>query len=213
VVGGFLRIDEETRVISDPVPARYPWDGPTDLMVAEPGSWRLHQVSTFFSKRALDEVGRFVDEGLRYVLDRELLNRVCRRFPVVTSKRVYAAFRHHTASKSTAESLPFSRELAALHLRDVPLGEAPAIGRRRRALVRRQLAAGYLKLANLEGAGLGAMRALIRAIFEYPPLVLNRSFWVKCLEATGTETLTRRIVGKPRAMFVPRPLSEVVHEL
>ncbi len=82
-------------------------------------------MATFYSRRALSDVGRCVDENLRYVLDRELLNRVCRRFRVVTSPKIYAAFRHHPSSKSTSEILPFSRELAALHLRDAPPGEPP----------------------------------------------------------------------------------------
>ncbi len=214
VVGGFVRIDENSRVISDPVPARYPWQGPTDLMIAEPGSWRLHQVSTFFSKQALVQVGCFVDGSLRYVLDRELLNRVCRCYPVVTSGKVYAAFRHHPASKSTAEILPFSRELAALHLRDAPGDEPARLKRRRRALSRRQLAGGYLKLARATAPGPASARALAAVPFVSARAALTRTYVVRWLDALGIAKPVRRLLRRPQTSpYRNRPLSEVSHEL
>ena len=214
VAGGFIRIDESSRVISDPVPAAYTLPGPADLAVAPPGSWRLHQVSTFYSRRALDTVGRNVDENLRFVLDRELLNRVCRRFPVATSPRVYAAFRHHASSKSTSEIVPFSRELAALHLRDAQVGEPPGLRRRRRALARRQLGAGRLKLARATAPGLWSVVALGAVPLLCPSLVFQRTFVVRWLEALGMAEPVRKVLGKPPPSHpVPRPLSEVIHEL
>lgn len=214
VVGAFVRIDGESRVISAPVPAVYPWGGPVDLMTRPPGSWRLHQVSTFFSRLALDQVGRQVDEGLRFTMDRELLNRVCRRFPVVTSHKVYAAFRTHPASKSTAEILPFSRELAALHLRDAPPGEVPDLRRQRRALARRQLGAGRLKLARATAPGLRSVLSLSAVPLVCPSLVFKRDYVVRWLEALGLAQPIRRVLGKrPSSYSTPRPLSEVIHEL
>lgn len=213
VVGGFVRIDEHSRVVGQPVSAVYSWDGPTDLMVAEPNRWRLHQVSTFFSLRALDAVGRSVDESLRYVLDRELLNRVCRRFPVVTSERTYAAFRFHESSKSRSEILPFSRELAELHLRGVAHDEPPGLRRIRRALARRHRGSGYLKLAKSEGAGWKSIRALATIPVVSPRLMFNRRYVARWLEALGIVGPIRKICGRPPVQDDRRPLSEVSHEL
>jgi glycosyltransferase involved in cell wall biosynthesis len=214
IVGGFVRIDERSRVISAPVPAAYPWEGPTDLMIAPPETWRLHQVSTFYARRALERVGPHVDEGLRYTMDRELLNRVCRRFPVMTSPRVYAAFRHHASSKSTREILPFSRELAALHLRDVPPNEPGRFARARRGLARRQRGGGYLKLACATAPGWRSLRALAVVPLVSPRLVLTRVYVIRWLEALGIAGPVRSLLGRPAGgRIVPRPLAEVAHEL
>jgi hypothetical protein len=127
---------------------------------------------------------------------------------------VYAAFRQHGESKSTSEILPFSRELAALHLRDVPPDETPGVRRRRRALSRRELAGGYQKLARTSAPGWTAIRALVSVPFLSPALAVRRSYLGRWLEAIGIAPALRRLLGAPApAVGDRRPLTEVVHEL
>jgi len=80
VAGGFIRIDKDSLAFSDPVEAKVPGTEPFDPMVADPGSWRLHQVSLFYSCEALDHVGRKVDEELALVA----LQKRYRTFPLLS---------------------------------------------------------------------------------------------------------------------------------
>ncbi len=59
---------------------------PYDLTLGPPGVYRLHQAATFFTER-LTQVGRYVRTDMEYVLDRELLYRIARKFPIVTDKK------------------------------------------------------------------------------------------------------------------------------
>jgi len=198
VVGAFRFLDEESRRAPEVHLPRLPGPGPHDLALLDPASWRLHQVSTFYARRALDAVGRRVREDLCYTMDRELLYRVCRRYPVALTERVYGAFRRHPESKSVASIVPMWREMADLHLLDAPADEAASVRRRRRALWRRRRARGYLKLA---GAGVGwwaAAAALARAACYRPDLLGRRHYSVSWLGALGLLPLARRVRGAAR---------------
>ena len=185
VVGAFRFTDQTSQPVSPAIPPRLPGETPTDLALADPSSWRLHQVATFFDRKALDQVGRSVRPELSYVMDRELLYRVCRKFPVVISSKVYALFRRHEDSKSVSVILPFCREMASLHLLDAPPEEAPQVRRRRTAFVRHWDARGYLKLAKSRSPSAGAILALLRALRRQPKLLRQRSYWGRFLEALG----------------------------
>ena len=142
----------------------------------------MHQVSTFYSREALDAVGRRVKGELRYTMDRDLLFRVCRRFPVAFSERLYARFRRHATSKSVSEVLPFCEEMAQLHLMDADPSEAPKIKRRRQRYVRHWLAKGQLKSARVASGPFAAAKALLKALTHQPALLLRSSylrFWIK----------------------------------
>ncbi len=171
VVGSFYYMDEHSLLADMPHLAHIPHAGPIDLSLGHP--YRLHQVSTFYSRAALDTVGRCVREDLRYTMDRELLYRVCRRYGVVTTARAYGAFRQHAASKSSADILPFSREFARLHL--LFLSGDAADDRKRRRAARLHRAKGYLKYARHSGKPLAAIGALL-AVPAYAP---------RCLFQTG----------------------------
>ena len=136
IVGAFRFLDESPRRLSEPIPSLLPHSGPLDLTLQEPGSWRLHQVSCFYTRHALDQVGRRVEEDLHYTMDRELLYRVARQFPVVLSDRLYGRFRRHPNSKSVASILPMSREMGRLHLSMSRPGEDAATQRLRRRWAR-----------------------------------------------------------------------------
>ena len=177
VVGAFRFLDGSSRPISEPIPPRLPGPTPTDLALAHPSSWRLHQVATFYDRRALDRVGRSVRRELVYVMDRELLYRVCREFPIVTSGETYALFRRHEDSKSVSVILPFCREMASLHLLEPPVGEAKEARRRRRRFARHWQARGFLKLAQARGPSLKASAALLSALRNDPGLWFRRGYW------------------------------------
>jgi glycosyltransferase involved in cell wall biosynthesis len=99
VAGGFHYIDQ-WQIRQNMIPALLPSDGPLDLAIAPPGSWRIHQVSAFYMVHALDQVGRHVREDLSYTMDRELLYRVCKQYKVWLSRRAYGAFRWHGKGKT-----------------------------------------------------------------------------------------------------------------
>ncbi|MBI5645304.1 MAG: glycosyltransferase [Ignavibacteriae bacterium] len=143
VTGAFVYMDSASCIMSSP---RLPYvEGGTPADFSTGTSYRLHQVATFYSAACLDEVGRTVQEELRYTMDRELLMRVARVRGITLSEAVYAAFRMHGANKSDADTLPFYREFAALPLRF--LDGNTAADRSRRRTARRILAHGYRKYA------------------------------------------------------------------
>ncbi len=185
VVGAFRFLDELSRPASQAIPARSPAATPTDLALAHPSSWRLHQVATFYDRRALDTVGRSVRRELVYVMDRELLYRVCREFPIITSAQTYALFRRHEDSKSVSVILPFCREMADLHRMGSSPEEDAETQRRRQRYARYWQARGYLKLAQAQGASLKATSPLLRALRVQPSLLRNRGYWRQWLEAFG----------------------------
>ena len=193
IVGAFRFMDEHSRRAPDVHPPRLPGPGPHDLALLPTETWRLHQVAAFYSRRALDEVGRFVAEDLRYTMDRDLLHRVCRRFPILLSERPYAAFRRHADNKSSTSIVPMYFEMASLHLRDVPPGESRSRRRRRRRLVRERRARGYVKLARSGVGCAAAAGALFRALAHRPDLLVTRSYWVAWLGALGWLAGLRRL--------------------
>lgn len=183
VVGSFRFMDESSRPVSEVIPPRLPGPTPADLALADPRSWRLHQVATFYDRRALDEVGRWVRPELAYTMDRELLYRVCRAFPVATSERTYALFRRHPESKSVSVILPFCREMGSLHR----MGASPAEDRetraRRRAWENYWRARGHLKLAQARSPSPAAVGPLLAAPRFRPGLLLEGGYWRKWRDA------------------------------
>lgn len=184
IVGAFQFLDLSSEKVSEPIPPRLPGPGPHDLTLLEPGSWRLHQVSTFYTRAALDAVGRRVEEDLHYTMDRELLYRVARRFPVVLAPKTYGLFRRHPESKSVASIVPMSQEMGSLHLRGAPHGEPEKTDSRRRELDRHHRVRGYLKLAASHPGRLRGVAALIQALRLDPGLLLRRHYarrWIEVL--------------------------------
>ncbi len=183
IAGAFRFMDQDGTIEAAVHSPRLPHRGPLDLSLADPESWRLHQVATFFTRHALDLVGRSVRADLRYTMDRDLLYRVARQAPVATTTRVLAAFRRHPTSKSVGEALPFYRELADLHAEPSTPGEPRAVHRRRQRLHRYWRAKGALKAAT--GAPRpGALPHLLRCAAFHPPMLWKRRYlvaWLECL--------------------------------
>lgn len=190
VVGAFCFLDEPEGGLSERIPARLPDPGPHDLTLLDPAAWRLHQVSTFYSREALEAVGPRVVEDLHYTMDRELLYRVARRFPIVLSERVYGLFRRHPQAKSSASIVPMSREMGALHLRS---GAEGGERTRRRRLARHHWARGEWKLAR-SGVGVRkAVPALLRTLLHRPDFALRRAYLLTWCEVLGVAQPLRRL--------------------
>lgn len=197
VSGAFGFIDAASRREGSFIVPRLPPEaggGPVDLSLADPGSWRIHQVSTFFSRRAVEEVGGTLCEDLRYTMDRELLYRVCRRHPLVLTSKPLALFRRHGNNKSSAEVAPFCREMATLPMRLAEAGEAAPLRRRRRALRRYWLARGHLKTAARSGFAT-ASRSLVKALRHRPSLLADRGYAGLWIDTLGLRPLRERIRG------------------
>jgi glycosyltransferase involved in cell wall biosynthesis len=177
VVGAFADLAPDGHV-GPPVPVRCPWSGVVDLRDQPTGAWRMHQVSTFFSRAALDRVGRSLREELSYALDRDLLFRVLRVAPAVASSRCYSIFRRHPDSKSVSVGMPFAREMASLYWTPGDRG-APPQRRKQWATV---ISGGYLREARRAPSVGGSVLALLTAVIVQPRLLLHSVYyrrWVR----------------------------------
>lgn len=183
IVGGFIYIDERSEPTSEPRPASISHQGPIDLSLGPPGNYRLHQVSTFFTRTALDDVGRYLNPDLRYTMDREILYRIAQRHRIMTSPEVYGAFRLHPTSKSVAEILPFSKEFGRLHL--MFLSDNPTENKKRKQMARYHRARGYIKYAKQSENFLSSVEALLFALIYMPSYLFQRSYiktWIETLK-------------------------------
>ncbi len=176
IVGGFKFLNEKSALSSAVISPYLPYQTPIDLSLIPPEKWRLHQVSTFYSRKALDQVGRYVCEDLRYVMDRELLFRVAKNFEIVLDERPYAAFRRHSESKSMSSFIPFGEEFGRLYL------ESPSNNKKdqkfKRKLARFYHAKGFLHLAKYHPDLAESNRAFTQAVKIYPEYLLTRKFWL-----------------------------------
>jgi glycosyltransferase involved in cell wall biosynthesis len=183
IVGGFYYIDGNSQRTSGVRPPRLDKTAPVDLTLGPPGVYRLHQAATFFTRHTLDAVGRYVREDLKYTMDRELLYRVCRHYPIVLREQPYAAFRLHGESKSVGHILPFAREFAQLYLMYLS-GDREA-DRRRRQMARRHRAKGHLKYARAADGKLKGVLSLLSALYFRPGLLMNKGYYANWLQLFG----------------------------
>jgi glycosyltransferase involved in cell wall biosynthesis len=187
VVGGFFYVDGHKRR-EQAIAARVPHGNPIDLVLTPVDQWRLHQVSTFYSRAVLDRVGRRVREDLNWVMDRELLYRACNAGPVLISNHNYAIFRWHPQGKSISNYLKADLEYAALH--DSYHYDEPEKESLRRAIANRRRAIGHIRFAR-QADGLGpAIKALCLGLRYVPSLVRERGYL-----ATWVKVLLRRTAG------------------
>lgn len=175
VCGGFVFVDEESRLVGEAVLPRLSCESPADLTQGPPGVYRLHQVSTFYSARALDVVGRWVRTDLNYVMDRELLYRIVARFHIALIDRTLAAFRLQAQSKSTSQILPFHLEFA--HLYELSCTGDPTADAQRMRMARFRRSRAYQKHA-LATAGRGSAAISLLAAVRYDPrLAFRPQYW------------------------------------
>ena len=176
VVGGFFRLDADSRLIdSEPVPPRLPRPSPLDLSLVEPREWRLHQVATFYLLSALDEVGRSLDDELFYTADRELLYRICRRFPVDLVADALAAFRVHSGSISTGSTRRFAAQAEYARMQ-LSFCTGDNEERRRKRIARHYLAKAQMSFAKYHDRRLASAFALLKALRYQPTRLWSRSY-------------------------------------
>jgi len=186
VIGAFQFMNAQSRLDERVIPPYLHQPAPLDLTLGPPGAYRLHQVATFYTKSALDTVGRHVREDLQFVMDRELLYRVCRNFPILTVDMPYGAFRKHKNSKSASQVLPFADEFARIYL-ESRTGDREN-DRKREWMARYRVAKGYLAYANAGDKMVKSAFALIQVIFAYPTFIKEYSYikaWKHCLLGKG----------------------------
>ena len=174
VVGAFQFMDEASHIQEAVIAPQLKKPAPLDLTLGPPGVYRLHQVATFYLREALDQVGRYVQEDLQYVMDRELLYRVCRSFPIYLRERTYGIFRKHQRSKSSQKIVSFHNEFAQLYLDSIS-GDSNK-DRLRRRMARYRKASGYLKYANATGEPMRVVVALLKSAVLYPALLSRYSY-------------------------------------
>ena len=175
IVGAFYFIDAHSQTLSEPHPPQLSVKTPYDFSLGPPGIYRLHQASAFFTRHALDTVGRFVRHDLHYTMDRELLYRVARQYPIVTRPMTYAGFRLHDQSKSVADHKPFAEEFALLY-RSLKNG-VPIEDRQREQMARYHLGKGYIKIAKSTPKWGQRIKAMGLAACYYPKYLSQKSYY------------------------------------
>jgi len=186
VVGAFFFRDDRAGRQAVLVQPMMKVQAPVDLTLGPPGAYRLHQAATFYLQRALDDVGRHLREDLHYVMDRELLYRVCRKYPVLLVDTPYGVFRRHGDSKSLSATLPFSREFSRLYL-DSRIGD-PADDHKRARMARYRLTRGYLKHAASAEHRTEAASSLLKALVGDPVGCMNAGYlsvWKRTFSRKG----------------------------
>lgn len=174
VIGAFQIQDENSKIISEPVKPLLPQSTPFDMTLLHPGQYRLHQVSTFYNRKALETVGFWVREDLCYVMDRELLYRVCRQYQIHLVDRVYGLFRKHPLSKSEHSILPFAEEFSSLYLQSMSGNPNEDSLRARHA--KYLLASGWVRYAKAAQSRKPAVHALFQAIYLWPSFLFKYSY-------------------------------------
>jgi glycosyltransferase involved in cell wall biosynthesis len=191
IVGSFVFMDENSDIEEPARPPILPHEGPIDLSIGPPGIYRLHQVSTFYTRKALDSVGRRVREELQYTMDRELLYRVCAKFKTCLADQTYGAFRRHKDSKSLSKILPFYREFSKLPL--LFLNSETKKNKMRKHMSRHFLAKGYIKCARQSERNLFSAMALLKALSIQPTLGLQQSYLSKWVDVFKVRAILQRL--------------------
>ena len=139
---------------------------PLDLSTLEISDWYIPQQASFFARPALDQAGCWLRDDLHYVMDRELMYRLCRLGRVVLLSDVLAADRKHAAAKRQKDRLVMYREDGKA-MQYCTWGES-SDGLRRKQVARARLAQGYWLTAQSEDAPLQKLADVLKAISLRP---------------------------------------------
>lgn len=191
IVGAFQETDAESRPTSGPAIPYLPAPTPLDLTIIDHEKWFLPQQPGFWSRAALDEVGRWLREDLHYTMDRELYYRLCRVGAVVLIDDVLATYRFHQTSKSVSAILSMYGEApkALEYCNWGGSGDA----RKRRKVASWRLAQGHYRFAGVVPSRLRKLIHLLRAAAYRPAYLHRRGFWLRTLDAVYLATPARWI--------------------
>ena len=179
LIGGFFYMNEYSEIVSEIRPSRIACRTPIDLSLCHPSDYRLHQVSTFFSRSALDDVGRYVKENLEYVMDRELLFRVLDKYPIILDKKPLGLFRLQSNSKSVSKIIPFYREFSDLYI-SLKSGSTND-DKIRDEIAKYYTLRGYIKLAKAQNNFFIKVKIFFKCAFELPKIFLSYNIILKWL--------------------------------
>ncbi len=139
---------------------------PLDLSTLEISEWYIPQQSSFFVRPALDRAGCWLREDLHYVMDRELMYRLCRFGQVILLTDTLAADRKHAAAKRQKDRLVMYREDGkAMQYCDWG-GHTARL--RRQQVARERLAQGHWLTAQGENIGIQKLASIFKAISLRP---------------------------------------------
>jgi len=192
VVGAFRFMGVDSTLTSEAIPPRLPQSSPVDLTLQDPASWRLHQVATFYTEHALQAVGFQVNEDLRHNMDREILYRVCRSFPIKLINEALACFRTHAHSKSWSISNMINMGEEYSRIQAMFYSADPNENRRRDGIAAFLKAKGYLKYSKYTPDRVEGRKALLKAVRLHPRIAIGRSFFEALLNITGFSRSVRR---------------------
>jgi glycosyltransferase involved in cell wall biosynthesis len=173
--GGIINVYENKMSI-DNINAfpRLPIETPTDLTLIDHEKWFLPQPSSFFTKKILEKVGKFVREDLHYTMDRELIYRVAKSGKVMLIDQLFATYRHHSKSKTTAFVFnAFSENKNCFNYCD--WGGKKDKKKRKRVMYKR-IAQGYWHKGKYEPNFFLMNLAFINAIRLNPGYILKKKF-------------------------------------
>jgi glycosyltransferase involved in cell wall biosynthesis len=191
VVGAVQATDDQSRPVGKPMIPRLPTPAPLDLTVIDHEQWLLPQQSAFWSRTALDKVGRWLREALHYTMDRELYYRLCPTGKVVLVEDVLGTYRFHETSKSVSSILSMYREDSkALAFCDWGGAEEEWL---RRRVGRWRLAQGHYKFARAVPGHLRSLKHLLLAAMYRPGYLRRSGFWIAALNGLRLATPARWI--------------------
>jgi len=146
-------------------------------------------------RRALERVGFQVREDLRHNMDRELLYRVCRSFPITLVAEPLACFRTHPNSKSwsIANMIDMGEEYSRIQA--MFFSSDLNQNRRRDRIAAHLRAKGYLKYAKYTNQRLAGCKGLLTALRLSPGLARTRGFWKAALNVCGLLSVGQRYVA------------------
>jgi len=192
VVGSFHFMDANSVISSVINLPHLPYPGPIDLTLTT-RNWRLHQVSTFYLRDALDNVGRYVREDLRHNMDRELIYRIAMKYKIFLIDEALAAFRIHGHSKSWsyANMISMAREYASIQY--MFLSGDPQEDAIRKQIARQRIAKGYVKYAKYNPHLFASIGALFQAVYYWPGIGFSKGYIRGWLEALRILPMLRKL--------------------
>jgi len=178
ITGSIQYIDTHSNPIRV-LPSRISHEAPLDLSIMDIGDWYIAQQASFFSTSHLDKVGRWLREDLHYVMDRELMYRLCREGKILILRETIAADRVNPLAKRQRDTLKMYKE-DRLALNYCTWGNKQD-EKKRRHIAKSRLAQGYWMTAKQVRNPLKKVSYFSIAIINRPRLFKKIRFVKKIL--------------------------------
>lgn len=175
-IGNFQFMDENSIWNPKIVKPYLPKKCPIDLSLLFPDKWRLHQVSTFYNRNSLLDVGFYVSEDLKHNMDRELIFRMAIKTEIVLIDKNLAAFRIHKRSKSWSNRnmIIMAKEFASIQNLFLTGNKVDDLIRFK--IARFRIAKGYVKFAKYSKSFFSKIYGILFAISYRPSIIFDKKF-------------------------------------